>query len=73
MANYRAKEIIIIMIKQFANRRRVKRERGGGETILSHPSPPSTTPPHIPPYPRESCTYHAQSEGSARNFSIAQQ
>lgn len=71
MANYRAKEIIIIMIKQFANRRRVKRERG--ETILSHPSPPSTTPPHIPPYPRESCTYHAQSEGSARNFSIAQQ
>lgn len=72
MANYRAKEIIIIMIKQFANRRRVKRERVGG-TILSHPSPPSTTPPHIPPYPRESCTYHAQSEGSARNFSIAQQ
>lgn len=41
MANYRAKEIIIIMIKQFANRRRVKRERGGGERLSSHtPLPP---------------------------------
>lgn len=54
MANYRAKEIIIIMINNLP----IVDELRGDYPPLTLPSSLPTTPPHIPPYPRESCITH---------------
>lgn len=54
MANYRAKEIIIIMINNLP----IVDGLRGDYPPLTLPSSLPTTPPHIPPYPRESCITH---------------